>query len=339
MSGAMREEWCPGVKVWRGEVVESFHRVRAVVVDGTGRATRRGGDVTERVVVRSVAKPFQALPLVEDGVVEALGLSTEHLALACASHGGEPRHVEGVRQMLELAGATEKELACGPASPLSPAEADRLRGRGEEPGVLHNNCSGKHAGMLALAAWRGWPRSGYHREGHPVQERMHQAVAAWVGLRPEDVATATDGCGVRTFALPLEALARAFARLGREAARGGVPGQVLGAMRSHPFLVGGSHRLCTRLGEVSGGRIVAKVGAEGMYGAWVEEPGLGIALKVEDGGRRAADPALLETLRHVGALSRGELEALKELAAPVVTNARGEAVGRLEATVFPEDGA
>lgn len=330
--GGKRDE--PGIAVLRDGRLESFHRVRAAVVRADGGLVGWVGDPGAPVFARSVVKPVQALPLLEDGVVNALGLRAEHVALACASHGGEPAHVTGVREMLALVGAQEEELACGPQEPLSRQAARELLRAGGEPGRLHNNCSGKHAGMLALADHHGWARQGYHRDGHPVQERMERTIALWSRVPVGEIPTATDGCGVRTFGLPLGAVAEAFARLGKAAREGGPAGEVVDAMRAHPFLVGGSGRLCTRVMEVTDGEVVVKVGAEGLYGAWLEGPGVGVAVKVEDGARRAADPALLGVLRWMGVEPRG----LEAFAYPVVRNSRGEAVGRLEPAFGLETG-
>lgn len=328
-----------GVVALRGGEVESLHRLRAVVVDADGKQHASVGDPRAPILARSAVKPFQALPLVEDGVADGLGLEPEDLALACASHDGTPVHVSAVRAMLGRVGAGESELACGPSAPLNPNAAEELLRAGLEPGRLHNNCSGKHAGMLGLARHRGWDTVGYHEGEHPVQVRALESVAGWAQVPAEGVRTGTDGCGVRTFSLALEAVARAFARLGTAGREGGAAREVLGAMRAHPLLVGGSMRLCTRLLETSEGHVVAKLGAEGIYGAWVEDQRLGVAVKVEDGARRAADPALLGVLGAMGALGSDGRDHLEDLAIPVVRNTRGEEVGHLEPIFAPEGGS
>ena len=324
------------VEVTRGGVVESVHDVDVAVVTD-GRRVARAGDPDRVMFVRSAVKPLQALPLVEDGVMERFGLGAAALALACASHNGEPRHVEVARSMLERIGLTEAALACGPHPPFDGAAARTLRVRGEEPGRIHNNCSGKHAGMLALALAHDWPTDGYHENGHPVQDRMLDEIAGWTGVDRSEIATGVDGCGVVTFALPLEGLARAFARLGAAAAGGEAgPRAVVEAMTRHPFLVGGTDRLCTRLMEATDGRVVAKVGAEGVYGAATSD-GLGVALKARDGGRRAAETALLGVLDALGAVEADALDALDRWVAPAVRNTRDEVVGGVRAVVELED--
>jgi L-asparaginase II len=327
------------VEVWRGELVESRHRVSIAVVDGEGRLRARSGDAALIVYARSAMKPIQALPLIEDEIVERFGLTDAELALACASHGGEPRHVQLVRSMLEKIGLREDALACGPHPPYHEASAAELRRRGVEPGRVHNNCSGKHAGMLALARGNQWPVSGYHEHGHPVQQRMLDVVAEWSGVPADDMTTALDGCGVVTFALPLQRLGHAFARLATAARRGDDgPARVVQAMSRHPEIVGGTDRLCTNLMRVTAGRMFVKVGAEGVYCAGVPGAELGVALKVEDGALRAAEPALLAVLQRLGLLSDEDLAALDGYARPPVRNTRGELVGCVRAEIELEPG-
>lgn len=329
------------VEVWRGPVVESRHRVSVAICDAAGRLRARAGDPELVAFARSALKPVQALALVREGVAERFELTGPELALCCGSHSGEPRHVEVARSLLQKAGAGEEALACGPHPPMGAAAAEALRERGLEPTRIHNNCSGKHAGMLCLARVRGWALAGYHRIEHPVQQRMLAEVACWTGVPADDIQTAVDGCGVATFALPLAALAGAFARLAAAARRlEPDPALVVQSMMRNPEYVGGSDRLCTELMRVADGRIFAKVGAEGVYCAGVPGAELGIALKVEDGATRAAEPALLGVLRALNVLSDEEMAALERFAAPEIRNTRDEVVGqiRTEVTVEPADG-
>jgi L-asparaginase II len=322
------------VEVWRGATIESVHEVCVAVCDADGRL-RAGAGETERILfARSAVKPLQALPLVEDGVAERLQMSGQELALACASHSGEPIHVDAAARLLRRIGAGEDALACGAQRPWSEVAARALQRSGREPGRLHNNCSGKHAGMLALAHHHGWPLHGYHRLEHPVQRRMLEEMARWTCVAVEEIATAVDGCGVVTFALPLSRWAAAFARFAAAARRadGGAP-DVLGAMVRHPEYVAGSDRLCTQLMRVAGGRIAVKLGAEGVYCAAVPGAELGIAIKVADGARRAVEPALVAVLRNLGLLSGDEVAELERFAEPDVHNTRGERVGAIRARV------
>lgn len=323
------------VEVTRGQWVESWHRVHVAVLGADGMVRAQAGDPDTFAFARSSVKPIQALPLVDDGVVSAFGLTDEELALCCASHNAEPRHVELASSILRKAGLEEGALACGPHPPYYEPAAQALAAAGVEPGRIHNNCSGKHAGMLALARHNGWPTDGYQRPEHPVQRRMLEEITRWTGVAPDDVRTATDGCGVVTFGVPLRGLALAFARLAQAAhARPeSAPGRIVAAMTAHPFSVAGTGRLCTELMRAAEGRLVAKTGAEGVYVAGVPSDGLGIALKVEDGAKRASEPALLAVLHTLGVLSDREMEMLGTFAAPVVRNTRNEDVGAIRARI------
>jgi L-asparaginase II len=314
--------------------VESVHRVVVAVADGSQRLRAVAGPADLISFARSAVKPIQAIPLVEDGVVEHFRISDLELALCCASHNGEPRHVETAAALLKRLGLDEHALACGPHEPLHAPAARALRQSGLHPNRLHNNCSGKHAGMLALALAHGWPAAGYHEPHHPVQQRMLQEMARWSGVEAEDIAIAVDGCGVATFGLSVSSMAMAFARLAlatRKAENGAA--RVVGAMLKWPEFIAGKGRLCTRLVQVSGGRIFAKVGAEGVYCAGIPGAELGVALKVEDGSSRAAGPALVALLRTLGVLSDDEVAQLAEFAEPEVKNTRGERVGELRAFI------
>jgi L-asparaginase II len=322
------------VEVSRGTVVESVHRLVIAVADGTGRLRASAGDVELVTFARSAIKPIQAIPLVEDGVAARFVLSEEDLALCCASHNGEAIHVAGVLAMLRRFGVEPDALACGPHAPLGEAASRALRQAGKEPERVHNNCSGKHAGMLGLARAHGWPIEGYAQPAHPVQQRMRAEVARWTGVTGESLYEAVDGCGVVTFALPVSAMARGFARLAIAARRGEAEAStILLAMGRHPEYVGGTNRLCSALIRAVDGRIIAKVGAEGVYCAAIPGAELGIALKVVDGATRAAEPALLAVLRAMDMLSDSEMAELSTWAEPFVTNTRGDRVGTIRVSL------
>lgn len=325
------------VEVWRGPVVESRHDVSVAVADGAGGLRAWAGDPALVVFARSAIKPLQALPLVEDGIADRFGLTDEELALVCASHSGTPAHVAATRSILRRIGVAEEALGCGADPPLGEAAARALMARGEKPLRVHNNCSGKHAGMLALALGHGWPIAGYLRPEHPVQERMLRVVAEWSGLEAEEIGLGVDGCGVTTFALPLLRLARMFGRFAGRGRRGtSAEARIVRAMTEHPAMVAGEGRLDTDIVRVTAGRVLAKVGAEGVYGAIIPGAELGVALKVEDGAKRAAAPALIAVLRALGVLSGEEVGALAAYAEPDVPNTRGERVGALRAVVSLE---
>jgi L-asparaginase II len=325
------------VEVWRGDIVESQHHVHIAVVDGQGRLRAHAGNSAFVTFARSAIKPMQAAPIIADGAAERFGFSDAEIALCCASHSGELRHVTGVQAMLRKVGAAEEALACGPHTPIGQEAARELSEKRAQPTRVHNNCSGKHTGMLALAAVNGWPRAGYQNGEHPVQQRMQREVAEWAEMSRDDMATAVDGCGVITFALPLERLARAFARFAAAARRGeDAPTKVVHAMVRNPEYVAGTGRLCTELMRVARGRIFAKVGAEGVYCAGIPGAELGIALKVEDGATRASEPALIATLKALAILEEDEVADLARFAEPDITNTRAERVGLLRARIALE---
>ena len=316
------------VRVSRGGEPESRHRVHAVLAGLEAGEELRWGDPAFPAHWRSSMKPFQALPVVEDGALDAAGLDAPALALLCASHTGTPRHLEGVRRILEAAGLHEGQLACGSHAPFSDEAARAVLRSGGSFTPLHNNCSGKHAGMLALAARRGWPLEGYHRPDHPVQRRIRAELARWLDVDPDGLAWGTDGCGVPTPRLTLRQMARAYARLVR--ARGAAA-RVVDAMTGHPELVSGPGRPVTRIMQATGGRLLVKEGAEGVLCLADRQAGWGMALKVVDGGRRATVPAALEALAGAELVSPGEARELAEMRRPAVRNTRGEEVGRVEA--------
>ena len=322
------------IEVWRGDTIESVHWLHIAVVDHTGELRAYSGDPQTVTFARSAIKPLQALPLIDDDVATRYGFTAAEIALTCASHSGEMRHVEGVRSMLRKIGLDEEDLACGAHEPFNEAAARALRERGEAAGRVHNNCSGKHAGMLALASAHGWQTQGYHEAAHPVQRRMLRELTQWANVAEDDVAVAVDGCGVATFALPIAALALAFARLAASArAHRGAAARVVTAMLEAPEMVGGTGRLCTQLMRVTGGRVFAKVGAEGLYCSGVPGAELGIAIKVEDGAKRAAEPALVAVLRILGLLSDEDMAALETFGQPRIYNTRREEVGEVRANV------
>ena len=322
------------VEVWRGSIVESRHEVSVAVADGTGRIRARAGNPDLVVFARSSIKPIQALPLIEDGIADRFGFTDDELALACASHNGEPSHVAVARSMLNRIGLSEESLGCGADRPFGDAAARALAATGEKPRRIHNNCSGKHAGMMALALGHGWPVAGYIRQDHPVQERMLALVSEWSGVPAQDVGMAVDGCGVVTFALPLGALAAMFGRFAGQARKSGTPAaRIARVMQQYPEMVAGEGRLDTDIVRATAGRVLAKVGAEGVFAAIVPGAELGVVLKVEDGGKRAAAPALIGVLRALGVLTGEEVAALAAYAEPDVLNTRGERVGAVRVVV------
>ena len=318
------------VEVFRGDVVESVHRVHVAVAHAEQGLIASAGNPAHHSFVRSAIKMFQVLPFVESGGADHFALTGEELALCTASHGGEAFHVAAARAILAKARVTESALACGPHLPLHEPAAAAMVAAGAAPGRIHNNCSGKHAGMLACCVHQQWVTKGYHHATHPLQQRILSVIERWMGVKAEDVSQAIDGCGLPTFALPLDGVAEGCAKFAAAVADSvAAPCRIFTAMVQHPEFVAGTDRLDTDLMRIAGGRLFAKVGAEGFYAAGIPAVRLGVALKVEDGAKRAAEPALLAVLRHIDAISVAELDRLVKFAQPQILNTRDEVVGTL----------
>ena len=318
------------VVVTRGEAIESHHRVHAAVVDGSGQLVLAARDPYCVTFWRSCAKPFQVMPLIETGAFDRLKWGDDQLALACASHGGEPEHVAIADGMLHSIGLEEGDLACGPHEPLSSRGAKLARESGQRLTRLHNNCSGKHAAMLARAHTEGWPTHGYERAGHPVQIDVLAEISKWSDVPSEKIWQAVDGCGVVVWGLPLASMALAYARLATAACRGDeIPSRIVHAMSTRPFLVGGSDRFDSALIEETDGRVLAKVGAEGVHTVALLDQNVALAVKVEDGAQRAQFAAVLRLLQQLGALPDTLPARLEEFMRRPLRNTRGEVVGEV----------
>ncbi|WP_438446737.1 asparaginase [Gorillibacterium sp. sgz5001074] len=320
--------------VTRGTLIESAHRGHIAVSDRTGRIFYSAGDPRKVIYARSSMKPIQALPIIESGAADVYGFTPEEIALLCASHNGEEPHTDAAASMLHKLGLPCSCLQCGPHAPFDAAAADKLAAAGTAPTELHNNCSGKHAGMLALSLRLGAPTDHYMEPGHPVQQLMIRKVSEMSGVPVSQLVLGTDGCGVPVFGLPLHRLAAAYADLGarsmdRTGAQGQAAGRILDALRAHPFQIAGSGRYDTRLIEVTSGRLVGKMGAEGVFTVTYPERELGLALKIEDGTQRAIYPAVTEALVQLGWLEAGEAEALAGFHKPVLHNWKGTPVGEI----------
>jgi L-asparaginase II len=325
----------PAVAVRRGTRVESVHSVAACAVDVDGNVVLRIGTIDTPVFLRSSAKPLIAAAAVREGVLERFGFAERELAVMCASHNGEPGHVELVASMLERIGATVDDLACGAHAPAYEPAAAALVARGEQPSALHNNCSGKHAGILALAKVLGAPYAGYTEPSH----RAQQKILALCGRVSDDVfegdRLAVDGCGIPVYATTLRKAALSFARLatlrGLDDGDAGALARVAAAMAAEPWYVGGTGRFDTDLIGATGGRVVGKAGAEGVHCDALLDGGLGLALKVIDGTRRAAAPATLAVLDALHALEPASRQAMRGHATVPVKNVAGHVVGGVAA--------
>jgi L-asparaginase II len=323
------------VEVWRGPLVESTHRGAVAVADADGAVVLGIGDVATPVFPRSAVKALQALPLVESGAADRYGFGDEELALACASHSGEPAHVAGVAGMLAKAGLDLSALRCGAHYPMSQAAAFALA-RGGGPSALHNNCSGKHAGFLCVACARGIAPEDYWRPRHPVQREVRAVLEDFTGAVLGEERCAIDGCSVPTWAMPLEKLARGLAKFatghGVSRERAQAAARLLSACARRPWYVAGTGRFCTEIMQTFGARVFVKTGAEGVYCGALPQLGLGIAIKCDDGAGRAAQAIMAAVIARFLQMNDGEREALARLVRPALTNWNGIEVGALRVT-------
>jgi len=321
------------VSVLRGGKTESVHRISVAVVGRNGEIVRSAGDPHLRTYFRSSAKLLQVIPLLEAGGDRKFGLTAGEVTVMAASHDGEAMHTEAVSSILSKIGLEERHLFCGPHEPYSLQASQILRKAGKEPTRLHNNCSGKHAGMLALSVLEGWPVGDYQLPEHPVQERIFRVIGEATGQRHGEIEHGVDGCGVPSAFVTVFQMALAFSRLVAwsqgDNSKGDAVRRLFSAIREAPLLLEGTNGFSSDLVEATRGRIVGKVGGEGLFCIGILDEGLGIALKVEDGNRRATSPAAVEVLKAMKLLSRRELEILSGHHHPPIVNHQGLEVGRL----------
>jgi len=318
------------VEVIRGSLVESRHAGAIAVADASGRLLLALGDVERPIYPRSAIKAMQALPLIESGAADVFALGEGELAVVCASHSGDLVHVEAVRGMLAKAGLDESYLACGAHWPISEdATRELLRARAR-PRAVHNNCSGKHAGMLATATHLGLDPRGYERPDHPVQVMIAGIISETCGVALDRSRMGIDGCSVPTFALPLAALARGFARLGSgedlPPERASAARRLLDACFSEPVHVAGEGRFDTIMLRALAPSCLTKGGAEGVHCASLPSRGLGIALKIDDGAKRGTELAMSEL---IAALLPEASHTLAAQRGGELLNWRGVVVGRV----------
>ncbi len=327
----------PMARVVRGELVESIHRGHLVCCTPDGEIQYGFGDPDFPTFMRSMAKPFQAVPVVLDGAYERYELSDKELALMCGSVSGQDYHVAAVRSVLDKIGLDEGALACGIHRPSHRPTAKRLADQGLKPLAVHNNCAGKHVAMLTLCVHHGWPIEGDIDTHHPVQQHIRRMVALCCGLETSELGIGTDGCGVPVFRAPLRALAKGYARLAAPEADGALTPEVVAAIKktasaplAHPEMIAGDERLCTDVMRQANGTLIAKVGTEGGYALALVKEGVGIALKVEDGAMRALAPVVVEVLLQAGVIDEDDARALAAYRRPTLRNHRKETIGRIE---------
>ena len=329
-------------RVRRGDRVESVHRGSVAVVDEDGRLVAGTGFPRDGIYLRSAAKPFQAMPLLEAGGEKAFRLGSDEIALSCASHGGEPRHVRVAGRMLSRGGFSVADLACGADMPMHAPSARALIAAGRRPTALHNNCSGKHAGLLLACRLLGLDPAGYWKPGHPLQRIIINRLGDFCGVPVSGIGIAVDGCSLPVFHLPLSRLAFGYARLLARPRPGEDPDatvrrRICAALWASPGMVAGRGRFTTEFLEAGRGRWIGKEGAEGVYAIGLAarkgEKALGIAFKLEDGSTRARDAVALDILARLERLPASARRALSGHLSPVLRNVRRLPVGRIEADV------
>ncbi|GED69942.1 asparaginase [Brevibacillus reuszeri] len=323
------------VIVKRGTNIESKHAGSIAVMDSDGNLLYGLGDFTKMTFTRSALKPVQTIPVLQSGAAERFLMTDKEIAICCGSHNGEEQHTQVVESMLFRIGLQEENLQCGAHPPYNQAHYLEMVRKQVEPSAIHNNCSGKHAGMLALAMHLESDIATYHYLEHPVQRKVAESLAELAEIQEDQVLTGIDGCGVPNFSIPLHKLALVFAKLAnpdkveplslRQAIK-----RITHAMLQHPEMISGTNDFCTELMRVGNGKIIAKGGAEGVYCLGLPHRGIGIAIKVEDGNWRAATPAAVEVLKQLGELTLQEEAALKAFHTPVIENRKGEVVGSIE---------
>lgn len=336
---AARDQFSLVARSTRNHATECWHYGACAVSRPDGRLVARIGDPEQPMFLRSAAKPFQAMPLLLAGGWNRAHLTRAELALICASHGGTPAHVRRAADLLLKGGFKPNDLLCGAHDPLDEACASRLRCAGRKPMDLHNNCSGKHAGMLLACRLLDLPSDDYIAADHPLQLRILKEIALFAGVEETSIGLATDGCSVPSYRLPMAAAARAYAALADPVAAGlddercKAVDRVFDSMTEVPEMVAGLGRFTTRLIEATKGRILGKEGAQGFYGIAVREPVvLGLTVKIADGGESCRDSVVLEILRQLDCIGDQELAQLRDFRRPAVKNCRSWVVGE----IFPD---
>ena len=330
--------------VRRGQKEESFHRGRAVVATATGETVLSIGDIEAPVFPRSAIKPIQAIQLATSGAAEKFGLSDAEIALACGSHSGSPLHVATAQSILKKIGSSSDDLDCGVHWPLDSGESRALAARGEEPTVLHNNCSGKHCGFLAVGAVRGLDVDGYTNASHPIMREVTKAISFMTGVELDESQACIDGCAIPAFSMPLVSVATGFARLGTGEGLSPLFASSVARIRSavvhNPIMLSGAGRFDTCITAECRGVVFVKSGAEGVMAASIPALGYGLAVKIDDGAYRAATAVMAELLWHV--LEKHRLATTKAMALLNrhacfhLRNWNGTTVGSIEPVPFAE---
>lgn len=321
------------VNTYRGPLQDMMHTGHIAVVDASGKLLAHCGDPDRVCYARSSAKPMQALCVLDSGAVEKFGLDDQDVALFCASHNGEPMHIQAVRRALGKAGLDESCLQCGVHYPLYEQEADRMKAAGEKPSQIHCNCSGKHSGMLVTAAAMGEDLATYYKPEHPVQQRIRAMIGTVCDYDPAQIILGTDGCGVPVHALPLRAFAYGVARMARPETLGEhlapMAARVTAAMEQYPEIMSGTGRIDAQLMRQYPDRLFCKSGADGYYIVGDKKLGLGIAVKIDSGNGQARNAVVVEVLRQLGIIPEADLPLFAATHTPKVYNHKDEEVGSM----------
>lgn len=319
------------VEVIRGDIVESLHRGSIAVVSSEGRLMYKLGTPERLTFFRSAAKPFIAITALECGIFDKYKLTLKEIAVMSSSHSGEKKHQDVLRSIMGKLGIGEEQLKCGAHEPICKTTAKELYLKGMEPSSIHCNCSGKHLAVIAAVKSRGLPVEDYYRFDHPIQELIKKVISEFSSTNISNIAGGIDGCGIRIYGVPLKNMALAYANLCSKSFMNGKYRKsqqcLIDAMTSYPEMVAGTDRLDNEMMKAYGDRIICKAGAEGVYCAGILDRTWGIALKIEDGNNRAAEPVILETVLQTGIITEKEMELLKKFWKPPLKNHKNEQVG------------
>ncbi|MBL4726202.1 MAG: asparaginase [Rhizobiaceae bacterium] len=322
------------IEVSRGNIVESIHTADVAISDAKGNLIASFGDVEKAVFPRSAIKSFQALPMVEAGVDELYGFGNDHIALSCSSHNGESIHVKGAREMLAKAGFDVSDLECGAHLPELETDKATLHIAGQKPSALHNNCSGKHSGMLAFAKSQGFDTQNYVSRDHPIQKEIAVNLENLMGAPHSESVCGIDGCSLPTYAVPLANIAKAAARFGSGEGMGkeraNAAQKIIHACCDHPMMVAGTGRVCTQIMEVLGRKCFVKTGAEGVFLAIIPELGIGAAIKINDGAKRASEVLVAQLIASILPMNDEQRTQIERIANPKLKNWNKILVGGIQ---------
>lgn len=319
--------------VYRGNLIESRHRGDVAVVNPKGELNYYSGNPQNYTYLRSAAKLFQVLPVINSGAADFFNFTKKHIAVMSASHNGEKKHIQAVREILDIIEVGEDKLNCGIHDPIDKETAHKLYLEGNKPTEIHNNCSGKHAALLTLCKFNDWDLDEYLNPDHPVQKLMLKTISEVTNLKEEEIYLGEDGCGVVVFGIPVEKMAYGFARLAnpeylpnkyKEAAR-----RITQSISDHPDMIAGKKRFNTDLVKVLNNKLTGKTGAEGVFCLGLYD-GPGVSIKIEDGNFRAIPPVIIDILKKLDYLTEKELKELEKYIKPVVKNHHKHEVGYIE---------